>query len=376
MWKTLTLTFERERTVYLEIVDRSRQGHIVVHDVVFDDSKEPPATDPFSRQSKRLAHKEQQTGRTARRERPRSSRRCPTRSSQPSQKTTSLMMFASTSAAIIRTLALSFPRRSLSCVAGSKNTAAGPDSSGRLLLAEKMASPDNPLVARVMVNRIWKHHFGQGLVKSTDNFGKMGEALRIRSCSTTSRAGSSRTAGRSRSCTGMMLLTRMPTQMSSAAESGGRRRSIRRTSCCSTFRCSDWKPRRSATRCWPSRALDPDDRRPERAALHQPVSGRPRQAGRRARSTGRPRSIYIRRAAELPDADVLAFDIRCRSSTIGRRSVSTVPSQAMILMNNAFVALEGGPSGRRPACGERSRRAAHDGDVRGAFAPSRRLRKS
>ena len=41
MWKTLTLTFERERTVYLEIVDRSRTGHIVVHDVVFDDSKEP-----------------------------------------------------------------------------------------------------------------------------------------------------------------------------------------------------------------------------------------------------------------------------------------------------------------------------------------------
>ena len=38
-----------------------------------------------------------------------------------------------------------------------------------------MASPDNPLTARVMVNRIWKHHFGAGIVRSTDNFGKMGE---------------------------------------------------------------------------------------------------------------------------------------------------------------------------------------------------------
>ena len=38
-----------------------------------------------------------------------------------------------------------------------------------------MASQDNPLTARVMVNRIWKHHFGNGIVRSTDNFGKMGE---------------------------------------------------------------------------------------------------------------------------------------------------------------------------------------------------------
>src|SRR5882724_11537607 len=38
-----------------------------------------------------------------------------------------------------------------------------------------MASERNPMTARVMVNRIWKHHFGRGLVASTDNFGKTGE---------------------------------------------------------------------------------------------------------------------------------------------------------------------------------------------------------
>ncbi len=47
--------------------------------------------------------------------------------------------------------------------------------SGRLQIAEWMASAQNPLTARVMVNRIWKHHFGRGLVRSADNFGKMGE---------------------------------------------------------------------------------------------------------------------------------------------------------------------------------------------------------
>ncbi|MFN0170483.1 MAG: PSD1 and planctomycete cytochrome C domain-containing protein [Bryobacteraceae bacterium] len=47
--------------------------------------------------------------------------------------------------------------------------------SARLRLAEKVASADNPLTARVMVNRIWAHMFGAGLVRTVDNFGKLGE---------------------------------------------------------------------------------------------------------------------------------------------------------------------------------------------------------
>ena len=41
--------------------------------------------------------------------------------------------------------------------------------------AEWLASSDNPLTARVMVNRIWQHHFGEGIVRTPSNFGKMGE---------------------------------------------------------------------------------------------------------------------------------------------------------------------------------------------------------
>ncbi len=46
--------------------------------------------------------------------------------------------------------------------------------SGRLQLAEWITSPKNPLTARVMVNRIWQHHFGKGLVQSPNDFGARG----------------------------------------------------------------------------------------------------------------------------------------------------------------------------------------------------------
>ncbi len=50
-----------------------------------------------------------------------------------------------------------------------------PQGSGRLELANWLASPANPLTARVMVNRLWQGHFGQGLVRTPNNFGFAGE---------------------------------------------------------------------------------------------------------------------------------------------------------------------------------------------------------
>lgn len=50
-----------------------------------------------------------------------------------------------------------------------------PRGSGRLELAERIASADNPLTARVMVNRVWHHLFGAGIARTTDDFGHVGD---------------------------------------------------------------------------------------------------------------------------------------------------------------------------------------------------------
>ncbi|WZO99956.1 PSD1 and planctomycete cytochrome C domain-containing protein [Isosphaeraceae bacterium EP7] len=67
------------------------------------------------------------------------------------------------------------PRQFLQVLSGPDRKPFG-KGSGRLELAQAIASPDNPLTARVMVNRIWTHHFGAGLVATPSDFGLRSDA--------------------------------------------------------------------------------------------------------------------------------------------------------------------------------------------------------
>jgi hypothetical protein len=62
----------------------------------------------------------------------------------------------------------------LTCIAGP-NPAVFTHGSGRLELAQAIASRNNPLTARVMVNRVWLHHFGLGIVRTPSDFGTRGD---------------------------------------------------------------------------------------------------------------------------------------------------------------------------------------------------------
>lgn len=75
----------------------------------------------------------------------------------------------------LRLLGEVVPRGFPKVLTGDSTPAVNRKQSGRLELAEWIASPENPLTARVMVNRIWQRLFGAGLVNTPDNFGATGE---------------------------------------------------------------------------------------------------------------------------------------------------------------------------------------------------------
>ncbi len=72
------------------------------------------------------------------------------------------------------TLGETVPRRVLPVIAGPAPPAMPKGQSGRLELARWIAGADHPLTARVIVNRLWRWHFGRGIVATPDNFGKLG----------------------------------------------------------------------------------------------------------------------------------------------------------------------------------------------------------
>ncbi len=233
------------------------------------------------------------------------------------------------------------PRRFLEVLGGTSGFCTPQDGSGRLELARRMVDPGtNPLLARVLVNRLWKHHFGEGLVKSTDDFGAMGrspshpELLDWLAAAFLDRGWSIKELQR-------LLVTSSAYRMASTPMGEAERRDpenvhLHRMN----IRRLEAEAVRDALLAVSGRLV---------TTLHGPsvppyltsfMDGR----GRPARSgpldgDGR-RSLYLNVRRNFLNPMFLAFDAPVPFSTMGRRNVSNVPAQALTLMNDPFVVLQ------------------------------------
>jgi hypothetical protein len=190
--------------------------------------------------------------------------------------------------------------------------------SGRAELAERMTGPGRALLARVIANRLWKHHFGEGLVKSTDNFGVMGEKPRNRE-----------------------LLDGLAGEL--IASNWSLKQLHRRMVLSDYYQSDAVKPRRLEAEAVRdavlavSGRLDPKLFGPSVVPHIGPFqNGRGRPASGPLDGDGR-RSIYVQIRRNFVPPLFTAFDYPPPASTVGVRGTSAVPSQALMLLNNEFV---------------------------------------
>jgi hypothetical protein len=191
--------------------------------------------------------------------------------------------------------------------------------SGRRELAEWLTRPDHPLTARVMVNRIWQHHFGEGIVRTPSNFGRLGERP-----------------------THPELLDDLARRF---VEGGWSIKQMHRTILLS----STYQQSSEATA--ESLRQDPDNRLFGRMSRRRLESEEIRDgllavAGRLDRSGGGPayrdfatprRTLYLMTIRSDRSGFGPLFDAADPTAMVDRRTASTVAPQALFLLNHPFV---------------------------------------
>lgn len=230
------------------------------------------------------------------------------------------------------------PRRFLEAIAGPNQPpiVAG---SGRLRLAQQVVDPTNPLTARVIVNRVWHHLFGRGIVPTTDNFGVLGEAPANRELlDYLSWHFVHEQQWSLKSLIRELMLSRTY-QMASAPvdpraeQSDPLNRLVHRMN----VRRLESEAIRDAVLSVSGR-LDLKMGGPS-VPVHltefMDGRGRPTQSGP-LDGDGR-RSIYQQVRRNFLSPMMLAFDTPIPANCMGRRNVSNVPAQALILMNDPFI---------------------------------------
>ncbi|HEV7401749.1 MAG TPA: PSD1 and planctomycete cytochrome C domain-containing protein [Chthoniobacteraceae bacterium] len=230
------------------------------------------------------------------------------------------------------------PRRFLEAIAG----AAPPEiktGSGRLELARQVIDPANPLTARVMVNRVWHHLFGCGLVPTVDNFGVLGQPPSHRELLDFLATHFVRDQGWSvKRLIREVMLSRTYQMASQPADAAAEQADPANTWLHrANVRRLEGEAIRDAMLAVSGR-LDPQLGGPSVPVfLTEFMDGRGKPGGGPLDGSGR-RSIYLAVRRNFLSPMMLAFDTPIPFTSMGRRNVSNVPAQALILMNDPFVA--------------------------------------
>ena len=217
----------------------------------------------------------------------------------------------------------------------------GNTSGRRLALAQWIASPQNPLTARVIVNRLWQKHFGRGIVATLENFGKMGEQpthpdlLDWLAVEFMNRGWSMKQINK-------LMMMSEAYQMASAfehpanAKADGENRYLWR-----------FRPQRLEAEIVRDAMLAAGGN------INLALGGEPifpfipadvlagQYRGKWVNTPEGPaawrRGVYVYRRRSLPYPMFDTFDHPDMNTTAGARNVTTVPTQALTLLNNPFV---------------------------------------
>jgi hypothetical protein len=229
------------------------------------------------------------------------------------------------------------PRRFIEAIAGTQPQKFS-TGSGRLELARQITDPSNPFTARVIVNRVWHHLFGRGIVPTVDNFGVLGQPPSHRELLDHLAARFVKEQGWSvKKLIRELVLSHTYAMSSAPADAAAEladpenlllhRANLRRL---------EGEAIRDAALAISGR-LDPKLGGPS-VPVHLTafMDGRGKPGGGPLDGNGR-RSIYTAVRRNFLSPMMLAFDSPIPFTSMGRRNVSNVPAQALILMNDPFI---------------------------------------
>lgn len=206
--------------------------------------------------------------------------------------------------------------------------------SGRLQLAEQTASDSNPLVARVFVNRLWHYVFGQGLVRTVDNFGHLGERPSHPELLDHLAARFVRDGWSIKKMLRLLVMSHAFQQSSRAGDAA-----------------LEIDPENRYLSHMPVRRLDADAIRDSILAASGQINFRMYGPGVNVYYTSKTegggpkgpldgesrRSVYLRIRRNAHNPFLEAFDAPKPTTTRGRRDVTNVPAQSLTMLNDPFV---------------------------------------